>query len=149
MNKINESPTSTLENIKNEEIYKLRELVCSSGKKLQSTGLVSGTWGNISHRINNDYMVITPSGKDYSILTPEDMVVVNIYDMKYTGDLKPSGESSLHAIIYKNRKEVNAIIHMHSDNACTVAAARREVPPLLEDMVQIIGPTIRVADYAI
>src|ERR1019366_7816215 len=60
----------------------------------------------------------------------------------------PSSEGKLHAEIYRTRPEVNAVIHTHQMNASTVAAARREVPPILDDMVQIIGPTIRVADYA-
>jgi L-fuculose-phosphate aldolase len=138
-----------IEEINNEEVFKIKELVCDSGKKLQSTGLVSGTWGNVSCRVNSSYMIITPSGKDYSLLTPQDMVLVKVDDLSYQGNLKPSGESELHTEIYKNRKDVNAIIHTHSDNACTVAASRREVPPLLDDMVQILGPSIRVANYGV
>ncbi len=132
-------------------VYEAREIVCNTGKKLLQSGLVSGTWGNISQKLSDDYMIITPSGKEYEILTPEDMVLVNINDLTFetAGDNKPSSEKGLHAAIYKNRKEIRAIIHTHSPNACTVAAARREVPPLLDDMAQIIGPSLRVADYAI
>jgi len=128
---------------------KARQLVCDSGKRLLRSGYVSGTWGNISGRIDTDYMAITPSGREYESLTPEDMVIVNIHDLSYKGDLKPSGEMGLHAEIYKQRAEINAVMHTHSPNASTVAASRREVPPILDDMAQLIGPSLRVADYAL
>lgn len=150
--KFKESPlilNETKDNFDNDTVIKLRQKLCEGGIRLLESGLVSGTWGNLSLRINNDYMLITPSGIPYKSLKPEDMVIVNIKDLSYVGKLKPSGESGLHAEIYKNRKEINAVIHTHSQNACTVAASRLEVPPLLDDMAQIIGPSIRVADYAI
>lgn len=131
------------------EIKQAREIVCNAGVRLLRSGLVSGTWGNISLRLNDDLMVITPSGKAYELLTPADMVVVSIFDLGYEGNIKPSGESGLHAEIYRQRKEINAIIHTHSPNACTVTAARKEVPSILDDMAQIIGPSVRVSEYAI
>ena len=48
--------------------------VCETAKKMSSSGLVAGTWGNISARVDDEYMVITPSGMDYDRLFPEDMV---------------------------------------------------------------------------
>jgi len=125
-----------------------REMVCQTGKKLVELGLVLGTWGNVSLRIGGDRMAITPSGRDYGEMTPDDIVIVSLRDGTHEG-LKPSNEKTLHTAIYVARKEVNAGIHTHSDNAATVAAARREVPPILEDLIQICGPTIRVADYAL
>ena len=132
-----------------EEVKKTRVLLCEAGRRLLRENLVSGTWGNVSVRVGKDFMVITPSGMDYEKLTPEDMVLVNLRDLSYEGELKPSSEKHLHAEIYRNRPDVGAIIHTHSMNASTVAASRREVPPLLDDMVQIIGPSVRVAEYAI
>jgi len=132
-----------------EKIAKAKEMVCNSGKRLLQQGLVSGTWGNVSCRINEDYMAITPSGREYEQMTPDDIVVVNLHDKSYEGDIKPSSEKSLHVEIYNTRKNICAVIHTHSPSASTVAAARREVPPILDDMAQIIGPSIRVADYAL
>lgn len=130
-------------------IADLKTLVHESGKKLLDLGLVSGTWGNISARVDDKTMVITPSGRKYEEVKPEEMVVVKINDLSYEGSVKPSSELKLHAEIYKTRKEVNAVIHTHQMNASTVAAARREVPPILDDMAQILGPSVRVAEYAL
>lgn len=132
-----------------EDIERARETVCHAGKRLLQSGFVSGTWGNLSRRVNEDYMVITPSGREYERLTPGDMVVVNLRDQSYEGNLRPSSELGLHAEIYRTRPEIGAVIHTHSPNASTVAAARREIPPILDDMAQIIGPSVRVADYAL
>jgi len=126
-----------------------RNLICESGRSLVEKGLVSRTWGNISIRLDENTMLITPSGRTYEDLMPEDIVLVHIDSLKYEGSIKPSSEFVLHAEIYKQRKNINAVIHTHQMNASTVAAAHREVPPILDDMAQIIGPTVRVADYAL
>jgi L-fuculose-phosphate aldolase len=126
-----------------------RSVVCEAGKRLLKEKLVSGTWGNLSLRIDEQNMVITPSGRPYELLSPADMVLVNYRTLAWEGENKPSSELKLHASIYVERKEINAVIHTHQQSASTVAAARREVPPILDDMAQIIGPSVRVADYAL
>jgi L-fuculose-phosphate aldolase len=126
-----------------------RSVVCEAGKRLLRENLVSGTWGNLSLRIDDENMAITPSGKPYESLTPEDMVLVNYRTLAWNGENKPSSELKLHAAVYSERNDINAVIHTHQVNASTVAAARREVPPILDDMAQIIGPSVRVADYAL
>jgi L-fuculose-phosphate aldolase len=126
-----------------------RSVVCEAGKRLLRENLVSGTWGNLSLRLDAEYMVITPSGKPYESLSPEDMVLVNYKTLIWNSENKPSSELKLHAAVYMERKDINAVIHTHQPSASTVAAARREVPPILDDMAQIIGPSVRVADYAL
>lgn len=131
------------------DIQEAKNQVCDSGKKLLDKGYVSGTWGNISLRIDDHLMAITPSGRDYDSMVPEDIVIVDYVTHKYEGALKPSSEFKLHTEIYRSRSKINAVIHTHQMNASTVAAARREVPPILDDMAQIIGPSIRCAEYAL
>ncbi len=94
-------------------------------------------------------MLITPSGRKYEDLTIKDIVLVNFRTSTYEGNIKPSSEYKLHSGIYLTRPEINAVIHTHQMNASTCAAARREVPPVLDDLAQIIGPTVRVAPYAL
>jgi L-fuculose-phosphate aldolase len=132
-----------------ENIDSLKNQIVESGKKLLAEGLVSRTWGNVSIRVDENYMLITPSGRTYNDMTINDIVLVNYHTSKYEGEIKPSSEKELHCEIYRTRKEINAVIHTHQMNASTVAAARREVPPILDDMAQIIGPSVRVADYAL
>ena len=127
----------------------LKKQILDGGERLLKEGLVARTWGNISIRVDDTHMLITPSGRPYEELTPDDIVLVNYHTSKHEGTVKPSSEKELHCEIYRTRKEVQAVIHTHQTNASVVAAAHREVPPILDDMTQIIGPTIRVADYAL
>jgi L-fuculose-phosphate aldolase len=126
----------------------IRNIVCQTGKQLLKDGLVVRTWGNVSHRLDQDYMIITPSGKLYEQLEADDMVLVHLKTFKADGKHKPSSEFKMHVGIYQQRKNINAIIHTHQVNASVVAACRREVPPIFDDQVQLIGPSVRVTDYA-
>ena len=125
-----------------------RECVRAAGVELVESGLVDGTWGNISARAEGGLMAITPSGRDYRTLKAEDIVVVALSTGEARGG-KPSTETPMHRALYLSRPELGAIVHTHSASASTVAAARREVPPVLDDFAQVVGPSLRVADYAI
>jgi len=126
-----------------------REQLVKAGLRLLHEGLVSRTWGNISIKVNDSEMVVTPSGKFYDEVTPNDMVLVNFKTNEYKSEIKPSSEYKMHSGIYNDRKDVKAIIHTHQMNASTCAAARREVPAVLDDLAQIVGPSVRVAEYAL
>lgn len=124
-----------------------RNVLINGCVKLKKEGLTAGTWGNISLRLSNEHMLITPSGMDYEEMVEDDLVLVNLATAKCTGKRKPSTETGTHMAIYNARKDVNAIIHTHSLYASVVAAANREIPPILEDMAQIIGESIRIAPH--
>jgi len=127
---------------------KAAELVCESGKRLLHENLVAGTWGNISCRIDDNHMVITPSGIKYEDLSSDDMVLVHMDDLSYEGNYKPSAETPIHVAIYKDRNDVNAIVHNHSLYASVIAASEKRVLPYLEDMAMILGPDVRVTEHA-
>lgn len=132
----------------NKEKVKLMQIeVCDTAKSMYHSGLVAGTWGNISARVDEDYMVITPSGMDYERLCADEMVLVNVNTLAYEGGLKPSIESVVHAAVYKDRPEINGIMHTHSTYALTVATARKPIPPICDDQVQILGGEVRLAAY--
>lgn len=124
----------------------IRKQIIDGGLRLQKENLVQGTWGNVSMRFGEDKMIITPSGIPYDTLTEKDLVIVDINTMEYAGDVKPSGERKVHAAIYRDRPEINAIIHTHSENCSIVASARANIPPVLDDMVQIVGVGVKTID---
>ncbi|MDD3946548.1 MAG: class II aldolase/adducin family protein [Clostridia bacterium] len=74
----------------------IRQAVKDAGVRLIESGLVQGTWGNISIRLDEKHMVVTPSGLDYIRLTPEDMVVVDIDTLEYDSPIKPTSEKKIH-----------------------------------------------------
>ena len=95
-----------------------RKEVINAGIRLVKSGLTARTWGNISCRVDEDTMVITPSGRDYMGLKPEDLVEVKISDGSYTDKNKPSVEKNLHGEVYKLHPEAGFVIHTHQVNAC-------------------------------
>lgn len=155
------------------DVKNARRIVCEGGRELLRLGLVAGTWGNVSCRTDEGLMVITPSGIPYERLGQADMVPVGlgcarppeesggcldpICGVDCAAPLaadwgcgnKPSSEAPMHAAIYRRRPEAKAIIHFHSLYACAVSAMGEEVPPYLEDMAQIIGPSIRLSGHAL
>jgi L-fuculose-phosphate aldolase len=131
------------------DIQQAREIVCASGKKLVKEGLIARTWGNVSIRVSEREMIITPSGRKYDELNPEDMVLVDIYTLKYKG-IKPSSELKLHCEIYKTRPHIQSVIHTHQLYASIVAAAQKDVEVLDPDHQKILGGTvIKAAPYAL
>lgn len=125
----------------------LRAQLVDYGKQLVASGLVQGTWGNLSARLDDTYMLVTPSGLDYARLTPADMVKVNMRTLEYEGGLKPTSEKSLHAAIYQNRPDIGGIIHTHSKYCCVYAAARRDLPIPADRQTAFQSP-IKLAPYA-
>ena len=103
-----------------------RDLVIRAGHMLVENQLIARTWGNISARISEDEFIITPSGRGYDTLKPEDLVIVRIKDGTYEGSIKPSSEKGVHAVSYRLRKEVRFIIHTHQYYASAVAAECRD-----------------------
>lgn len=125
------------------------EEIIATGRKMINGGLVKGTWGNISMRVDN-LMWITPSGVDYWDLTPEKIAVIDLTTgQQVEGNLKPSSEIPLHMKIYKALDSINGIVHTHSIYASAFAAAEKEIPCFTEDQGQIIGGAIPVAAYAL
>lgn len=137
-------------------MYSLQDrdkLACSSivatGKLLIEKHLVTGSWGNISCKIGESIYAVTPSGKGYAGLTEDDIVIIDNQCNTVWGRHEPSSESKLHAAIYSACPEAQAVIHTHSIYASALAAMRKSIPPIIEDIVQIIGGSINCAEYAL
>ncbi len=109
----------------------LKREVCEANKELHSLGLAPFTWGNVSAvDRENGVFAIKPSGVPYDELTPEHMVVISLKDGSVVdGDYNPSSDTPTHYILYKEFKDLNAVVHTHSVNATAFAQAGRSIPP--------------------
>jgi len=126
-----------------------KNTVVLAGKKLVEAGLIARTWGNVSCRISESHFVITPSGRDYLSLTPEDIVEVAISDCSYTGDVKPSSEKGVHALVYKLHPEMNFVIHTHQDNASAISAAPVDSIKVSEESFPSLHGEVLCAAYGL
>lgn len=131
------------------DIQAAKELVIKAGKEVVASGLIARTWGNISCRIDDKQFVITPSGRAYENLTPDEIVLVNIEDLAYDGDVKPSSEKGIHASAYKLRPEVNFVIHTHQMQASVVSALGFDINAVPKKSAEVIGDNVPLAAYGL
>lgn len=132
-----------------ELITKARLQIIKAAQKMAGQNMLPGSWGNLSVKVDDNTYAVTPSGRGYDALAPQDITVVDAQGNVLAGALKPSSELPLHLAIYKAQPNAGAIVHTHSIYASACAAACRDIPPLIEDMVQIMGGPVRCAEYAL
>jgi L-fuculose-phosphate aldolase len=123
-----------------------REAIISAGRRMNASGLNQGTSGNLSHRVENGFLV-TPTGMEYDVLRPEDIVLMR-FDGSYEGERLPSSEWRFHRDILAARPEVNAVLHTHSMSSTAVSCLRRSIPPFHYMVAAAGGTDIRCAPYA-
>ncbi len=121
----------------------VRQEIVAACKEFSSLGLTVGSWGNISI-CREGVFAITPSGLGYDKLSEDDIVVVG-----EEGGRRPSSELPLHKAIYAKRKDVHAIVHIHSVFATALAVARKALPVITEDGACLAETEIKCALYAL
>ncbi|WP_019626202.1 L-fuculose-phosphate aldolase [Thioalkalivibrio sp. ALJT] len=126
--------------------HALREALITTALETNRRGLNQGTSGNVSVRLG-DGMLITPSGVPYEALRPEDLVFVDA-NGHWEGSLRPSSEWHFHRAILQERRELAAVIHVHSVHASVVAIQGRDIPALHYMVAAAGGHSIRCAPYA-
>ena len=129
---------------------KLKKLIVDTGRELYKQNLTLGTWGNISVLDSETGLVyIKPSGMDYNVINPEDIIVVDKKGNTIEGLRKPSIEMPMHLSIYNVRKDVGAIVHYHPIYSSVLAVTGFSLPGICEDFVQIVGEKVLCAKYAL
>ena len=110
----------------------LKEAVWKANLQLPKLGLVTFTWGNVSG-IDRErgLVVIKPSGVEYDVMTPEDMVVVSLATgERVEGRWKPSSDTPTHLVLYRAFPDCGGIVHTHSRWATSFAQAGLGIQPL-------------------
>lgn len=107
----------------------LKQKVYEANMELPRRGLITYTWGNVSG-IDREkgLFVIKPSGVDYDVLKPSDMVVMDLEGNKVEGEMNPSSDTATHVELYNAFKEIGGIVHTHSPHATAWAQAGRALP---------------------
>ncbi len=124
----------------------LRELICRVGYKMGMTGLTHGTNGNISARLDDRYILVTPTKSDLWDMKPEEIVKSDM-DGNIIGEGKPTTELFMHIAAYKARPDVNGCVHAHAPYSTAYAVAHIPLEKkLLPEIVANLG-TIPVLDY--
>ena len=131
-----------------EEEFAVRSSLIEHGKDLVKRDLSYGSWGNLSVRLNDDEMLITPSSMDYFDIKIEDIVKVNIHTLEYGNQRIPSTEVRMHAAAYRNLPDCKAVIQTRSNAISVFAACRAGFALGGGELQELIGD-VKVTEYAL
>ena len=117
-----------------------REAICQVGKLLYDRGYVAANDGNISMKVGDDRLLITPSGVSKGRMAPDMLLVTDLDGNVIDGNRHPSSEGKMHLEVYRGRPDVNAVVHAHPPGSTAFAVCRRGLEtPYLSELVAGLG----------
>jgi L-fuculose-phosphate aldolase len=123
------------------------EAVLATAKKMLEDGLVEGTSGNISGRLPDGQVCLTPSSVAYDTMTLDDLVVVDLDGTVVSGHRSPTTEKDLHLSALRQYPELGAVIHTHAVYATMFALAHEPIPAVIEEVVVYLGGEVPCCEY--
>jgi len=126
-----------------------KEKVLRTAKLLSQLGINPLTQGDVSIcEPSTGYIVITPHDLSYDKMSIRDLVVIDEYGKVVSGRHSPSNESPVHCVVYRERKEVNGIVHLEPVFANAFGIVLREIPPVYVNMAVDVGGGVPVMTFA-
>lgn len=129
--------------------YEIRQEMCEIGRRVYDRGMVASNDGNFSVKLNDNEFLCTPTGVSKGFMTPEYICKIDAEGklLEANGNFRPSSEMKMHMRVYKERPDVQAVVHAHPPYATTFAAARIPLEqPVLSEAVLTLG-RVPVAAY--
>src|SRR6202166_3629799 len=124
-----------------------RQAIVQFGRALHENGLVAATDGNLSVRLDENHLLVTPTCISKGRMRASDMVIVNMDGKRVAGKRRVSSEIGMHLLIYKLRPDIHGIVHAHPPTATGFAAAGMALnEPLVCEVVIGLG-SIPLARY--
>ncbi len=125
-----------------------REIV-KYGRLMLSQGLTRGTAGNLSiYNRERGLMVTSPTGLPYFKMKPQDVLVMDLEGKVLAGRGAPTSEYEMHAVVYRNREDLDAMVHLHSPYATALSVLNQPLPAIDYLVALGGGSDIRCAAYA-
>ncbi len=132
----------------------LRELICRVGRLMYQQGYVDGTGGNISARLADDRILMSPSGLATGFLAPDQLVIVNLAGERVdepneaNAELRPTSESSMHLECYRQRDDVMAVVHAHPPTAIALTLVGFDFHQCLIPEIVVLLGMVPTAPYS-
>jgi L-fuculose-phosphate aldolase len=113
-------------------------------------GTRSGSAGNVSVLIEGeDAIAVTAHGIPYAEMTTDDICIMDLDLTPIEAGRDPSVEAPLHVAVYKNRRDVNAVVHSHQIYASVFSILNEPIPPLFDEVTVAIGSMVEVVPYGV
>jgi L-fuculose-phosphate aldolase len=127
--------------------YKLKEQICEIGRRVYAKGFAAANDGNISVRLNDREVLCSPTMMSKGYLKPEDLCKVDYEGKQLAGTRKRSSEILLHLAVYKQRPDVQAVVHCHPPHATAFAVAGVPIPKCVLPEVEVFLGEVPTAVY--
>jgi L-fuculose-phosphate aldolase len=125
-----------------------QEQVFHASLKMLRVGLTGGTSGNISMRVDENTVAITPSSVDYEDMEIDDIVLIDLEGTKLSDGLNASSEWQLHTECYKLYPEITSVVHTHPLYASMFAVTHQPIPVVLDEFSVYVGGEVPCSEYA-
>jgi L-fuculose-phosphate aldolase len=136
--------------MKNSENYKKeRKEVAMFMRRLYRQGLTTTSGGNISLKISDEIIAITPSATDKGRMRWKEVGIMTLVGENFTPELKPSIENEMHLSIYRKKKEISAIVHAHPLFASAFTALKCKINTCLTAEAKAICGDPCIVPYAL
>lgn len=123
------------------------EAVLAAARTMLERGLVEGTSGNLSGRLEGGLVCLTPSSVPYDTMTLDDLVVVDLEGEVVSGTRSPTTEKDLHLSVLRRYPELGSVIHTHAVYATMFALAHEAIPAVIEEVVVYVGGDVPCCAY--
>ena len=128
--------------------WKLKTEMCEIGRRMYSRGLIAAFEGNLSVRLGPDRVLCTPTLICKGFLKPEDLCTVDMDGKQISGQSRRTSEVLLHLAIYRQREDVQAVVHAHPPHALAFALTHEPIPKCLLAEVEAFLGEVPTAPYA-
>lgn len=128
---------------------KKRQELIEYARKMEKYNLVKMSGGNVSLRLEDGNVIVTPSAMNYDTMVPEDIVVLDINGNIIEGKRRPTSDLSAILYILQNMPWINAIIHTHQAKAIAFSLVGDLLPVISSTMVDEIKDEVQVAPFTI
>ncbi len=129
-------------------VEEARHAVHAACARMVADGLVIGSAGNVSVRLDAERFVVSAAGVVYSQLEPADHPIVDVADGSWEGRHRPTSELALHLGILRAIPDVGAVVHTHSRYAAAFSVARLDLPFICNESIATRSEQVLVTDYA-
>jgi len=125
----------------------IKQATLDAAQAMVTSGLVQGTSGNVSARLPDGNVVMTPSSLDYAVMTLEDLVLCSPDGRILEGKRPPTSEKALHLACLREHPDIGAVMHSHAMFCTMFAITHQPIPCAIEEFDVYVGGDVRVSEY--
>jgi len=127
--------------------HQIKQDIIEAGRRLYEKGYVVSNDGNISARLSEDRIIATPTGLCKGTLSPDDLCICDMDGNKVSGKLNPSSEVGMHIFLYRERPDIQAVVHAHPPTATGFSVAGIPLTDCVLPEVVITLGSVPIAGY--